>query len=211
MFQDIGGRIKGRAKGSPLARGLYRRASTAEADPQTRPGAPAGAGVRANAPAPTAAPAAVGEKRFKSPRNARLRAGFTLIEALIGMAITGIALLGMVQLFLISIANNTRGGEISQATFLAQQRIDYLRSLTDAEFAGFPSVARGESVDEQLDMNQDGTLDYRRITQVQVSGHAYTAKVLVFPASQNGVAKDTLLQDPSSYRLRAEMNTVISR
>ncbi|MCX6563640.1 MAG: prepilin-type N-terminal cleavage/methylation domain-containing protein [Candidatus Aminicenantes bacterium] len=153
----------------------------------------------------------MGEKLFNSPRRARLRAGFTLIEALIGMAITGIALLGMAQLFLISIANNTRGGEISQATFLAQQRIDDLRSLTDAELAEFPSASRGESVDEQIDMNQDGTLECRRITQVQVSGHAYTVKVLVFPASQNGVAKDTLLQDPSSYRLRAEMNTVIGR
>jgi len=153
----------------------------------------------------------VDEKRFKSPRRARLRAGFTFIEALIGMAIIGIALLGMVELFLVSIANNTRGGEISQATFLAQQRIDYLRSFTDAELAGFPSVTRGESVDEQIDMNQDGTLEYRRITQVQVSGHAYSVKVLVFPASQNGMAKDTLLQNPLNYRLRAEMNTVIGR
>ncbi|MCX6563947.1 MAG: ABC transporter ATP-binding protein [Candidatus Aminicenantes bacterium] len=42
-----------------LAHGSYPRASTAEADPQTKPGAPAGAGVRANAPAPAAAPAAV--------------------------------------------------------------------------------------------------------------------------------------------------------
>jgi prepilin-type N-terminal cleavage/methylation domain-containing protein len=153
----------------------------------------------------------VGEKRFKSPHRARLRAGFSLLEALIGMAIIGIALLGMVELFFVSIANNTRGGEISQATFLAQQRIDYLRSLTDTELSGFPSVSRGESVDELIDLNQDGTLDCRRITQVQVSGYAYSVKILVFPASQNGVAKDTLLQDPSSYKLRAEMNTVIGR
>jgi hypothetical protein len=33
--------IEGRAYGSPLARGFYSRASTAEADPQTKPGAPA--------------------------------------------------------------------------------------------------------------------------------------------------------------------------
>jgi hypothetical protein len=36
--------IKGRAFGSPLARGLYARASTAEVDPQTKPGAPAAVG-----------------------------------------------------------------------------------------------------------------------------------------------------------------------
>jgi hypothetical protein len=33
--------VKGRAFGSPLARGLYRRASTAEVDPRAKPGAPA--------------------------------------------------------------------------------------------------------------------------------------------------------------------------
>jgi integrase len=33
--------VKGRAFGSPLARGLYPRASTAEVDPRAKPGAPA--------------------------------------------------------------------------------------------------------------------------------------------------------------------------
>jgi len=36
-----GFRVKGRAFGSPLARGLYPRASTAEVDPRVKPGAPA--------------------------------------------------------------------------------------------------------------------------------------------------------------------------
>ena len=44
--------VKGRAFDSPLARGLDTRASKAEADPRAKPGAPAGAGVRAEAPAP---------------------------------------------------------------------------------------------------------------------------------------------------------------
>jgi hypothetical protein len=35
------GSIKGRALGSPLARGFYSRASTAEVDPRAKPGAPA--------------------------------------------------------------------------------------------------------------------------------------------------------------------------
>jgi len=35
------GSVKGRAFGSPLARGLYSRASTAEVDPRAKPGAPA--------------------------------------------------------------------------------------------------------------------------------------------------------------------------
>ena len=38
-------RVKGRAFGSPLARDLYPRASTAEVDPRVKPGAPAAAGI----------------------------------------------------------------------------------------------------------------------------------------------------------------------
>jgi L-rhamnose-H+ transport protein len=55
--------VKGQAKGLPLARGLYPRASTAEADPLAKPGAPASAGVRANAPAPAAGKSLSKEKR----------------------------------------------------------------------------------------------------------------------------------------------------
>jgi hypothetical protein len=40
LFRNPRG-VKGRAFGSPLARGLYPRASTAEHDPRARPGAPA--------------------------------------------------------------------------------------------------------------------------------------------------------------------------
>jgi S-adenosylmethionine-diacylglycerol 3-amino-3-carboxypropyl transferase len=60
--------IKGRAFGSPLARDFYARASTAEIDPRAKLGAPAGAGVRAKAPAPAAVakkPTAVKAKVFE--------------------------------------------------------------------------------------------------------------------------------------------------
>jgi len=40
--------VKGRAFGSPLARDLYPRASTAEVDPRAMPGAPAAEGGRTN-------------------------------------------------------------------------------------------------------------------------------------------------------------------
>jgi type II secretory pathway pseudopilin PulG len=134
-----------------------------------------------------------------------------LIEALIGIAILGIALLGLGELFLISISNNTRGGEMSQATFLAQQQIDYLRTLTAAELGQFPSAARSEQADETIDMNQDGTPDYRRLTQVQASGYSYSVKVLIFPPARIGKAASDLLGDPSSYRALAVMNAVIGR
>jgi hypothetical protein len=46
-FSFQGRSVKGRAFGSPLARGLYPRASTAEVDPRAKPGAPAAVDHRA--------------------------------------------------------------------------------------------------------------------------------------------------------------------
>jgi type II secretory pathway pseudopilin PulG len=141
----------------------------------------------------------------------RIRRGSSFIEAVIGMAILGIALLGLAQLFLIGIANNSRAGAISQATFLAQQRVDYLRSLTQAELEAFPSSARGESVDEALDLNADGTSDFRRLTDLQLSGFVWSVKVLVFPASQCGVEDSLLMENPSRHKVLAIMSAIIGR
>jgi prepilin-type N-terminal cleavage/methylation domain-containing protein len=137
--------------------------------------------------------------------------GFTFIEALLSIALLGIALLGLAQMFMLSIRNNQRGGEISQAMFLGQQQIDYLRTLTASEIGSFPATARGESADEALDINHDGTNEYRRLTQITVSGAVYNVKVLVFPSNELSTAASVLYADPPSRMVRATMNTVISR
>jgi len=141
----------------------------------------------------------------KSPK------GFSLIEALIGISIIGVAMLGLAQAFLLSVNNNTRAGEISHATFLAQQQLDYLRTLTAAELSTFPATARGESADQNLDPNGDGTADFRRITQVSTGGIGYAVKILVFPATAVGKTSTDLLAAPSSYRVRAVLSSVIIR
>lgn len=138
-------------------------------------------------------------------------AGFSLIEVLIGMTILGIAVIGLAQLFVLSIANNKRGAEISQATFLAQQQVDYLRSLTGAELNGFPSSSRGESADEAINMNGDDSIDFRRLTRVTAAGGVFEVQVLVFPAAALGVAASDLVQNPANHRVRALVNTLIAR
>jgi prepilin-type N-terminal cleavage/methylation domain-containing protein len=148
------------------------------------------------------------KRRSSHPNRTR---GFSLIEAIIGIAVIGIAMLGLAQIFLLSVSNNTRAGEISHATLLAQQRIDYLRSLTAEELSAFPSTARGESADESLDPNGDGTLDFRRITRIQATGLSYSIKILVFPAIKIGVTLQTLVDAPAANRVRAVLNTVITR
>jgi hypothetical protein len=114
-------------------------------------------------------------------------------------------------MFVFSVRNNLKSGEISQATFLAQQQVEYLRTLTAGELNWFPSAARGESKDEAIDVNQDGTTEYRRLTQVSLSGSAYSVKVLVFPPNQLGAAAADLFSDPAGHAVRANMNTVIIR
>ena len=118
------------------------------------------------------------------------RKGFSIVEVLVGIALIAIALIGLVQ-----------------------QEIDYLRSLTGPEMSTFPSTARGEFNDEQLDLNQDGTIDYRRVTQVQAqaAGTGYDVFVLVFPPSQLGATRSSLLLNPDNFKVKAQIHTVISR
>jgi prepilin-type N-terminal cleavage/methylation domain-containing protein len=150
-------------------------------------------------------------KKLSRRFRAKARTGFSLIEALIGIAVMGIAMLGLGQAFLLSVSNNTRSGEIAHASYLAQQQLDYLRSLMAAELSTFPSTSRGESADETLDSNVDGFPDFRRITLVTTGGTGYAVKILVFPATAIGKSSTTILAAPANYRVRAVLSSVIVR
>ena len=133
--------------------------------------------------------------------------GFTLFEVIIAIGIVAIAILGLAQLFTYSVLNNSRSDRITNATFLAQQQIDTLRNMTGTELSNLTA----DPVDEQIDVNSDGTYDFRRITQVQAAGLFWDIRILVFSAEQIAVARDTLIQNPSQYRVKADVRTIISR
>jgi prepilin-type N-terminal cleavage/methylation domain-containing protein len=139
------------------------------------------------------------------------RQGFSLIEVLIGVFLVAVAVVGLVQLFMLSIMNNARANEIANGVFLAQQEIDYLRTLTLAELTTFPSVGRAESNDQTLDINADGTPDFRRITVLTDENPTFNVEVLVFPSTQITTDRDTLIADPDQYKVRARMATTITR
>jgi prepilin-type N-terminal cleavage/methylation domain-containing protein len=134
------------------------------------------------------------------------RKGFSLVEVVIGIAIVGIALLGLAQLFTYSVLINSRSERMTKATFLAQQRIEFLRNISSTDLLALPNPT-----DEQIDIDNDGTADFRRITQLEVSGYHWDVRILVFSVEQASVPVDTLIEQASDYKVRADISTVISR
>ena len=140
-------------------------------------------------------------------RNDAKSKGFSMIEVVVGIALVGVALLGLAQLFTLSVMNNARSDSMTNAVFLAQQQIDFLRNLSADELNNLAA----SPVDELMDINTDGSVDYRRITQLVVSGFYWNVRVLVFPGLQAEETIENLLANPSQYQVRADLSTVISR
>jgi prepilin-type N-terminal cleavage/methylation domain-containing protein len=154
-----------------------------------------------------------GKKRERLERSvdARKDRGFTLIEALVGITLLAVAVLGLAHLFLVAVLDNQKAGQISTATFLSQQQVESLRSLTGTELSTVAAATLADR-DEALDLNSDGTNDFRRITDIQLSGDDYIVKVYVFSAEQFKVTDPAILiADPDQYRVKANMTTTISR
>jgi prepilin-type N-terminal cleavage/methylation domain-containing protein len=135
------------------------------------------------------------------------RKGFSLIEVLVGIAIVSIALLGLAQLFTYGVLTNSRAERLSSATFLAQQQIDSHRNLTADEL----NTLASNTLDEQVDVNFDGTIDFRRITEIQANAASWEMRVLVFSAEQLNTDAALLTQNPRAYGVKANISTLISR
>ena len=129
------------------------------------------------------------------------------MEVIIGIALVAIALLGLAQLFTYSVMNNSRSDRISNATYLAQQQVETLRNLTADEL----DALTADAIDEEIDVNSDGTNDFRRITLVQIFGSSWSIRVLVFPPSEFGSDLNTIVHDSIQHKVRADINTIISR
>jgi prepilin-type N-terminal cleavage/methylation domain-containing protein len=134
------------------------------------------------------------------------RTGFSLIEVLIGIFLVAVAVIGLAQLILVGMMNNSRASDVANAVFLAQQEIDYLRTLTRDELSLI-----GSTTSELLDLNADGATDFRRITVVTFQDPVFAVKVLVFSTAQSLANASDLIANPEGNRVRARMETVISR
>ncbi|MDH7511849.1 MAG: prepilin-type N-terminal cleavage/methylation domain-containing protein [Clostridiales bacterium] len=162
--------------------------------------------------------------RRRNYRQKNKNKGFTLLEVVIGIALIAIAVLGLAEMFTLSVMNNMRSDRITTASFLAQQRVDVLRNLTAGELAYFTSNASIDLnndgtpdllKDELIDLNGDTQNDYRRLTRIrnstEFSGEAWDVDVFIFSAEQFGKDQSALLGDPQRHRVRARVSTIISR
>lgn len=143
----------------------------------------------------------------KSSGKATKDKGFSLLEVVLGIALVGIAMLGLAQLFTFSIMNNARSDRVTNATFLAQQQIDFLRNRTAADL----QLLALNPIDEQIDVNNDGIIDFRRVTEIQQSGFYWNVRIRVYPGAQADVSTNDIIQNSSLYKIRADLSTVISR
>jgi prepilin-type N-terminal cleavage/methylation domain-containing protein len=147
---------------------------------------------------------------MRTPRTARRR-GFSFIEVLVGIALLAIAVLGLAQLFLAAVANNLKADRVANATFLARQQIDWLRGFTTDELDVYSSTSL-ESRDELIDLNSDGTNDFRRVTGISPANGLFNVTIHVYSAENiAGLTAADLLADPARYRARAEISTLIGR
>jgi prepilin-type N-terminal cleavage/methylation domain-containing protein len=143
----------------------------------------------------------------KKSEGSAKRNGFSLIEVVIGIAVIGIALLSLAQMFYYAVMNNANSDRMTNATFLAQQQIDFLRSLSGQELSNMAA----SPVDEKIDVNGDGVIDVRRITRLIPEGLSYRVRILVFSNERKDENINNLSDDPVKYRARAVINTIISR
>lgn len=137
--------------------------------------------------------------------------GFSLMEVLVGIFLVGVAVIGLAQLFLLAVSNNLRADRIANATFLAQQQIDWLRGFTLDELTAYAGTTL-QSRDEIVDLNVDGISDYRRVTVFTEDQETFQVQVYVYSSENISVPDPAiLLAEPTRYRPRALMSTIITR
>lgn len=120
--------------------------------------------------------------------------GFSMVEVLIGMIIFALCLQGLAMMGARTIAANETGMKTTAATMLAQDRIEYVKSL------GYNNLNGAETIENYGDMG--GYELYRRQTTVlDNTPQQHTKTVVVEVQWDNGEHSyqlETIVADPGA-------------
>lgn len=105
-------------------------------------------------------------KRVQPRRTAQ--GGFTLIEVLIGISIFAIGMLAVARLQMSTVRNTTIGNVTSQATMLAHQKMEELKTVALADLAGEAGVEN--NIDEEGNTGTGGI--FNRTTTITAPADA---------------------------------------
>jgi type IV pilus assembly protein PilV len=94
--------------------------------------------------------------------------GFTLIEVLIGISIFAIGMLAVARLQMSTVRNTTIGNVTSQATMLAHQKMEELKTVALADLAGEAGVEN--NIDEEGNTGTGGI--FNRTTTITAPADA---------------------------------------
>jgi prepilin-type N-terminal cleavage/methylation domain-containing protein len=103
----------------------------------------------------------------------RSQSGFSLIEVAIAMGVFSIGALTVSQLLILSLQNNNRGNQITQATMLAEAQMEELKNTGDV-------TTLANSVETNIDQyGQPGGIYTRTTTITNPLGGDYSRQVVV--------------------------------
>jgi type IV pilus assembly protein PilV len=100
--------------------------------------------------------------------------GFSLIEVLIALIFLAIGLLAIASLQVTSVRGNFFSNNLMQATYVAQDRLEYLKNLPFDD----PLLSTGDHQDVPTPINISG-INFNRAYRVGVDGNLKTVKYTV--------------------------------
>ena len=100
--------------------------------------------------------------------------GFSLIEILVALTILAIGLLAIASLQVTSVRGNFFSNNLMQATYVAQDRLEYLKNLSFSD----PLLSTGDHQDAPTPINISG-INFNRAYRVGLNGNLLVVKYTV--------------------------------
>lgn len=116
----------------------------------------------------------------QSPPDPGAESGTSLVEALVSIFLLGLLLLSLAQLIVTTVAIHGAAADITGATSLAEHKLEELRNIEYDDLGPGGSVAADVAgFSDQRDVDDDGTVEFRRRWEITDNGDTKTVQVFV--------------------------------